>query len=160
MRMALLVTGFLVAGLTVPAEAARARWQGSFIVKKATGTCLDYNPVGSNGISRFEPQLAGTDNGPGSSFSFFYYGGHAAGFRLQSGVGVFTSAFKDVDNASIGFDFGSDDTNTVAVRFITQLPGTLKATTKFINIVAEIQNYDFMAGCTVEVHMSLIKRLD
>jgi hypothetical protein len=149
----------LLSTVAVPAEAARVRWEGHFIIKEAAGTCDAYNPRGTRGNVHFEPQIPGSDNGPGASF-MLYRDLFAAGYRLSSGRGNFNENFKTVDTVYAGSGFAPDETATVRIRFVRQRPDRIEASTNFITIVAEIRNFDFMPGCTVGVHMALIKRLE
>lgn len=143
-----------------PVEAAKARWQGTFVITTATGTCNDYDPTGGRGLASFEPELTGTDNGAGSNFTLvedvFTYA-----YQLHDGFGVFTDVFKQVDTMYVGTSgFGPDDTANVKLRFVKQTPpaAKLKKTSPFITITAEIQNFNYMPGCTVSVNAALVKR--
>jgi hypothetical protein len=159
MRYLLFGTTILVLAGVSSAQAERARWQGHFFLKSTSGTCDNYDPVGTRGLAFFEPQLAGTDNGPGSSF-VLHQDTFAKGYRLASGTGRFDDSFKEVETIYVGTDWGPDDDNTVRVRFTSQKPAVIKRSTNFVTIVAAIQNFDFMAGCTTFVHMALLKRPD
>ena len=139
------------------AEAAKVRYEGSFIIKQKSGTCSDYNPVGGNGRVNFEPQVAGSDNGPGSEL-FLYGGIHGTSFDLENGL--FNTNFKEVAWHSVSHSVFTDPAIIVRVRFKSQKPATIKAGTNFITAVAEVENYDFQVGCTVTVHLALIKRLN
>jgi len=81
-------------------------------------------------------------------------------YRLSSGSGLFDATFKPVDTMYTGTDFGPDDTASVLARFKSQKPLTIKATTHFINATAEIQNFDFMVGCTVTIDLTMTQRLN
>lgn len=158
-RVKRLLFGTLVLMLVAAssAQAERARWQGHFFLKSTNGTCSNYNPVGTRGLAFFEPQLKGTDNGPGSSF-VLHQDVFAKGYRLASGAGQFDDTFKIVETIYVGTDWGPDETATVKVKFDSQSPETVKESTNFLSIVAAIQNFDFMPGCTAFVHMALLKR--
>jgi hypothetical protein len=106
----------------------------------------------------FEPQVPSSDNGPGASF-VLYQDISAAGYRLQSGRGNFDDRFKVVDTVYTSSGFGPDETATVRVRFRSQRPETIEATTNFLTVVAEIRNFNFMPGCSVVVHMSMTRRV-
>jgi hypothetical protein len=142
-----------------PAEAARARFEGHFLFTAKSGTCPFYDPVRSSGSVQFEPEISGSDNGPGSSF-VLYQDLFAKGYRIAEGFGLFTSAFKDVDTMYMGQDFGPDDTATPAVRFTRQSPAAITLTTQTILITAQIRSFDFMPGCTVTVKMVFVKRIN
>jgi hypothetical protein len=159
MRMMALYGATLLFISAVPAEAAKVRFEGHFLITKAAGTCTDYDPKGSLGSVQFEPEVAGSDNGPGSSFGLFDTLG-AKGYRLSSGTGLFDAGFKPVDTMYMGSDFGPDGTASVLARFKTQKPLTIKTTTHFLTVTAEIQNFDFMVGCTVTIDMPMTRRLN
>jgi hypothetical protein len=144
--------------MALPAEAARARFEGHFLITAKAGTCTDYDPVRSRGNVQFEPEISGSDNGPGSSF-VLYGDLDAKGYRIAEGFGVFTTAFKAVDTMYTGSDFGPDDTATATVRFALQSPAALTLTTAKILVTAQIRNFDNMPGCTVTVQMAFVKRL-
>lgn len=156
MIRAMLATSLLVFSFA-PADAAKVRWFGYYIIKGKAGTCNDYNPVGNRGTLHFEPRLGGTDNTDHSAF-VLYNRHFAAGFRLAD-PGKFGRAWKNVETIYTGSNFGSDDTATPQVRFLQQAPKKIKKTTEFINVVAKIKNYDFMPGCVVTVHMAMLQRL-
>jgi hypothetical protein len=149
----------LLSTVAVPAEAARVRWEGHYLIKQSDGACDSYDPRGTRGNVHFEPQLAGTDNGPGSSFAL-YRDLFASGYRLASGRGNFNENFKTVDAIYAGSGIAADETATVRIRFTRQNPSKIETSTNFITIVAEIRNFDFMPGCNVTVHMALIRRLN
>ena len=139
------------------AEAARVRYEGAFIIKKKSGTCANYNPVGNSGRVNFEPQVAGSDNGPGSEL-FLYEGIFGKSFDLENGL--FNTNFKEVAWHSTGQSVFTDPAIIVRVRFKSQKPATIKAGTNFITAVAEVENFDFQVGCIVTIHLALIKRLN
>jgi hypothetical protein len=147
----------LLSMAALPAEAARVRWEGHFIIKNAAGSCDAYDPRGARGNVHFEPQVPGSDNGPGASF-VLYRDLFAAAYRLRSGSGNFSSSFKVVDTTYMGSGFAPDETATVSVRFLNQTPASIGTSTNFITVVAHIRNFDFMPGCTASVHMALIQR--
>ena len=137
------------------AQAARVSWFGHFTIFSQSGVCPDYDPVGSRGIARFRPQLAGTDNGNGSKL-VLYQSERVLGYRIESGR--FTDTFKTVETINVGENWGPDDTATVQLRFVSQEPPVIEIATKFINVVAEIKNFDFMPGCSVKLRLGLTPR--
>ena len=128
------------------AEAARFRWWGHFEIYAKSGTCPDYDPIGTRGFAWFRPELAGSDNGAGSKL-IFRQDLWTKGYRIPTGL--FTTAFKQAETIYIGDNWGPDDTAIAQVRFITQAPPTLATTTVSIIITGQIKNFDFMPGCVV-----------
>jgi hypothetical protein len=43
---------------------------------------------------------------------------------------------------------------------VSQDPASIGLSTNFITVVAQVQNFDFMPGCTVNIHMAMTKRID
>jgi hypothetical protein len=152
-RLAFLSSTFLIAA-TLQAHAAPVRWQGEFMITGSSGTC-DYDPTGDFGRARFRPGIGG-DNGSWSAFSVIN-SRNAYSYRLNDGL--FNTTFKTVDTMGVGDGFGPID-NVVKVKFDTQSPATIKATTNFIEITGQIKGYDYMPQCVINFKMALFKRID
>lgn len=125
----------------------RVKWQGGITWLSRVGTCSSWNPVNEHAIARFRPSDLGT-NGSYSNLTVFY-STYALGFRV---LGRFTSAYKTVDAQDIGSGMG---TWQPKVRFVTQVPATLTATTKQLVVTGQIQGFDYTPTCTVNFSMVL-----
>lgn len=141
--------------LSVSANAARFSWVGYLQITAFSGTC-DYDPRGTRGMAQFMPELAGTDNGPGSRL-IWYEDIHAKGYSLANGL--FTSTFKNATANYMGRYIFEDNPGLVKVRFLSQVPATITTTTKTINITGQIQAYDAMPLCRVTFQTTLVPRL-
>jgi len=154
MRSFLFGVGLIVLA-SVPAQAAKVRWQGEFLVTKASAGCTDYNPVGTDALVRFRPPIAGSDNGAGSRLSIFQRR-YTISHKLVTGS--FNSTFKPVETMTISDGFEGIG-NPVAVR-ITAMSPKPTATTDFIKAEGQIKGYDNMPNCVVTFQMSLVRRRD
>lgn len=157
---ALLATLSLAALLAAPAAEARERFVGSWQIFFKSGTCPDYDPVGDRGQARYRPPIAGTDNGSDTLIGLFY-GDGARGLRVTGAVNIgAASVFKNTFSVNV-FE-GGDVVGppTQQIRYISQVPASLTATTAAITIVAEINNYDWQTGCKVRIRLLLQKRAD
>ena len=137
------------------AEAAQSRWQGEIAITGKSGTCPDYDPVGTFGRVRFRPGIGG-DNGSNSMFSVFSSRGAASYFLSNH---MFDATFRTVSTMVVGDGF-SAVTNVVKVKFGSQKPDVILATTDFMNVRGQISGFDFMPLCTVNFKMTLFKRID
>ena len=157
MRLAGIILALALWTITVSTADARIRFEGHFLIKAKSGTCNDYDPVGNRGNVHFQPVIAGEPNQTSRARFVLYEDLHAKGYALKTN-GNFTTSFKAVDTIYTSDGFGPDDSvANVFVRFTTQ--PAITNTTNFISVVAQVQNFDFMPGCTVNVHMTLLKRL-
>jgi hypothetical protein len=151
------VSGSLLLAMTAaPSEAQVVRWHGHFTIVSKSGTCPIYDPVGDHGFVRFRPQLAGTDNGPGTRLAV-YRDRNLTAFRLASGL--FSENLKVVEETYAADAAYVDNANPVRVRFLSQTPRKINANTPFINVVGQIDNYDLMSECRVTFHMALTKEI-
>ena len=111
--MKLFVLALLAAlSFSQTAQAAVTHWQGEFLITDKSGTCPDYDPVGTFGRVRFRPGIGG-DNGSSSMFSVFSSRG-AASYYLSGHL--FDASFRTV-NATVVGDGISTVTNIVKVKF-------------------------------------------
>lgn len=157
---ALLTALSLAALLAAPSAEARERYVGTWQIISKTGTCPDYDPTGDRGQARYRPPITGTDNGSDTLIGLFY-GDGARGLRVTGAVNVgATSVFKNAYSVNV-FE-GGDVVGppTQQIRYISQSPASLTPTTVQIIILAEINNYDWQAGCKPRIRMLLQKRQD
>lgn len=144
-----------LAALLIPAgeaAAAKVRWVGLFYVDAVSAKCpSDY--VGKTWQAKFRPSGLG-DNGPTTAISLF----HPNGALNWRGKGRIGAAWKKVASYSI-YDT-ENDIGPVRMRFTEQSPSTLKASTRFITIRGQVEDFDEYAGCTVTFSMPLTKRLE
>jgi hypothetical protein len=145
----LLISGLLLAVAATNAEAARLRYWGGMVITAQAGTCPNGDEVGTKFATRFT-----TENTSLASTLSLFRGENAYNFRVN---GRFTSAFKTAESVAI-HDFGGDPGNVVKVRFTSQSPVTVAATTNFINVTGQINGWDEGPACTVTFRMSLTKR--
>ncbi len=158
--LALICSGALLA--CSPANAAsQVRFIGGFVFLSATGACPSYNPTGDRGVARFRPQLAGTENGDDARLGLFFQEG-AMGWRLVNGnpnIGA-AVAFKAAEFSDV-FDGPGNQTNPPdpqpTIRFLSESPA-ITTNTQVVTIVAEAQNFEFQAGCTVRFRLVLQRR--
>jgi hypothetical protein len=154
----LLALVFLSSFLAVPADAARVRYFGTFIIvsKTENNKCVDYDPVGERLVARFQPFIPGSDENNRVALGIFYQDG-GRGYQLDSGN--FTANFKNAKAVNL-FD-GFDTPQPVQqVRFATSSPAADKITeaTKVITITGEILNYDWQPGCRIQFSLLVQKR--
>ena len=148
---ALYIAAASLALMLSPAHAVQ--WIGGASIVAQAGTCPFGNAVGDRFFVRFRP--SGLGNDANSNLNFFD-DSFAQGHRLNNGR--FTTTFKRVTATSIGGGSGSN-TDTF-VRFTSQNPATLTATTPFINIVGQIRGYDFQPNCTVTFRAAVTLRVE
>jgi hypothetical protein len=149
--LGLIMGGLLLAAGNTNAEAARLRYWGGMVITAQSGTCPNGNEVGVKFATRFTTESASL----ASTLSLFR-GENAYNFRVN---GRFTSAYKVAEAVAI-HDFGGDPGNAVKVRFSSQSPATIAATTNFINVTGQISGWDEGPACTVTFRMSLTKRVE
>jgi hypothetical protein len=133
---------------------ARVRYMGGFTIVAASGTCTDYDPVGERLQARFTPSGI-ADNGGRSSLSLFQFDG-AQNYVID---GRFGPKFKTVGYTVI-YDFADQPTPKSSLRFTSQSPAKLSPTTDFITVEGQIQNYNYMKGCTVDFRLALTRRVE
>ena len=147
-----LVTGLLS---FAPAEAAQVNFIGQFTIVAQAGVC-DFNRVGERYSARFRPANLG-DNNEDTNLTLFS-DGFSLGFRKNNGS--FNNTFQVVDWVSIGGGFGFDENITVTLKILTQAPQTLTASTPFLYMTGQIQNYDFDPGCVVLFTSGFTRRVE
>jgi hypothetical protein len=159
MSVALACLGVLLAGSQ--ANAAQVRFVGGAVFLSATGTCADDNPTGNRTVARFRPEVPGSENGSGARVGLFRQDG-AQGWRLNTGnfnVGS-SSVFKVTEYSDVSDGPGTQESPVPRMRFLSQSPATINATTQVVTIVAEAQNFSYQAGCTARFRMVLQRRPD
>ena len=149
MRLLLSAATVLVL-LAQPAAAAKVTWRGNMCVTAFTAAC----PAGDWELAcysmAYRPPNLG-DNGPNSLFAFgdetFRYG-----MRLASGslVGSTNKAVTQTTVTTGGFSPPSG----VTMRFSTQSPATLTATSPNFYAAGVINNIDGYSGCNISFRAS------
>ena len=147
------LAGACVLAATPVSVQAAPRFEGALIVFAKSGTCPDYNPVGTELTVRFRPGGIG-DNPTDTGFTFMWYNG---GFNIRV-PGAITSSFK-AGNLSEMFDF-VDTSKIATIRFTSQKPASITPTSPSVFAIGEITDFDGMPGCTVRFRMSAVKRLN
>ncbi len=146
-RMA--TAGLILAASISTAEAARLRYWGGFVITAQSGTCPNGNEVNTRTAVRFT-----TESATAASTLSLFRAENAYNFRVN---GRFTSTYKTAETIAI-HDFGGTPPNTVKVRFTSQSPAAIAATTNFINVTGQISGWDEGPACVVTFRMSLAKR--
>jgi hypothetical protein len=156
-HLAVLLFGGLLA---LPASAANYDFDGLFRVTASSGTCTNYDPVGDHLFARLRYRIPQEVDNWDTILTLFG-DGYGRGYAID--VGYPSTSWKSVENIYIGGGgWGPDD--SVATVYLKQLSltvvpaGSINANTKFIDIVGQIYNYDFMPGCVVTFSASLQKR--
>ena len=146
---------FLAIIAAAPAANARERFEGHFQIISKTGSCPNFNPVGERAFANYRPANI-ADNGPDTRLGIFFQNG-ARGFRVAGRVNVgANAAFKNVFGVIV-FD-GPDVVPGQQMRFISQDPPVVNATTRVIVIVGEIRRFEFMPNCTVRFQLTVQKQ--
>lgn len=140
----------------VPAKAASIIWHGSAYISSATGTCNGYNPTNTIYAVRFQPQLLG-DNGPNSRMAWFA-NDYAMSFETNNAA--FGTTAQPVKYFTIWTGLAQSISPQVSVTFTSQLPPTLTTAQAFIRINGQIDNFDFMPGCSVIFKMAVERTLE
>ncbi len=151
MRLPIMSIVTATAVLSAGQVLAEPRFEGVAMVTGFTGTCADYDPTGSTFVARYRPAGVG-DNPSNSGLSLFF----PAGAYNYVPTGKFTGSFKPVVNTVI-FDFAGTPPGS-KVRFTSQEPATVTATTPFIQIKSEITNFDEMPGCVARSNIAVTLR--
>ena len=138
-----------IGGISAPVAVAQS-WQGIGIVTAASG--CDAFGVGGTIRARYKAPL-GTATGDYrySSFEPRY----TQSFVWRLGGAPF--AFADAVEVSAGFSLFE---TTARVRQVSRSPAQLTATTPFINLVLQIQNFDQQPGCNVTFNNTLTLRVE
>lgn len=153
MKRAFIVAMVAAALTTAGSAQAAPRFQGALVVFAKSGTCPDYNPIGTEMNVRFRPGGIG-DNPADTGFTFMWGTG---GYNLEV-PGAITSTFKTGILFSL-FDYGTIE-GTAQIKFSAQNPATITTTTPWVYAVGSITDFDGMVGCTVTFRMSAVKRLN
>ncbi len=141
--------GLMAAG----ANAATIEFDGGLCLTAANAACNAAGwSAGGCFSTRFSAPNIGT-NGPQTQLSIFS-GTFSLGFVLQSGTLIGTT-FKQVDVTKVARAGGTFQSQ---MRFTTQSPAAPKATTNFINMVGDVNNWDDVAGCTVSFRAAAPRR--
>lgn len=127
---------------------AQSRWMGDFVVTGKSGSCPDYDPTGERYIVRFQPGGVGAN----PAFTFLNLHGRNWVMGYKKATGKFNTVFQPVQTTMIGASIG---TATSYIRFATQAPATIAATTRFITVTGQIRGYDYMPACVVAFSMVL-----
>lgn len=141
--------------LCTTAQAAKVRFEGGFVVTGKSGTCSDYDPTGLRRYARFQPSNVG-DNDNWSAFALFDQS-YAESYQVSSGN--FGRSYKTVIWRNVFADSWAGD-HVVKVKFTSQSPKTILASTSFVEITGSIVNFDQQNGCVVSFRMALTKRLE
>jgi hypothetical protein len=146
------VTSALIAAAVFTAGGAQAapRFEGALVVFAKSGTCVKFNPVGSQMTVRFIPGGIG-DNPPNTGFTFMWGN---AGYNLEV-IGAINSNFKSGVLTELA-DFAS--TGLAQIKFSTQNPETITPATPSVFVVGSITDFSGMTGCTVTFRMSAVRR--
>jgi hypothetical protein len=124
------------------ALAAQSRWMGDLVITAKSGSCPDFDPVGDRYVVRFQPGGVGTNGA--STFLNLHGRNWVMGYKKAAGR--FNTAFQPVQTTMIGASIG---TATSYIRFATQAPAAIAATTRFITVTGQIKGYDYMPACVV-----------
>ncbi len=126
---------------------------GKMIFTAKSGTC-DWDPVGNRTHVRFAPANVG-DNGTDSSLSMFDdWGG--AGLSLLGGS--FNTTLQSVRYYDVWI--GAYEQTGAKVKFSSQTPATIAATTPLVNVTGQIQGVIGGQLCTVNFRMSLVRAVN
>lgn len=151
MRIAAAAFVLVLVALFPQGATAQVRFEGFATITGFAGTCADYDPTGDEFVVRYRPGGL-TGNPANSGLSFF----SPTGAYNYMPNGGFSGNFKPVTENEI-FDYHGTQPDS-QVRFTSQTPANVNATTSFINVSGQIENFDFMAGCRVRFIMSVAKR--
>jgi hypothetical protein len=143
------------------ADAQEVRFVGAATITATAGACVD-NRVGEVYAVRFRPANVG-DNSNRSHLNLFdrtnAWGHHVAG--------LFTSTFKTAETTFVGYGSGPQD-NQARIRFTAVRPrtstgaaqGAITQGTRFIDITAVINGFDFDATCTSTFNIGVVRVFD
>lgn len=129
------------------------KWRGNMTFTSRGAGCSpsSWNPVTDHAIIRFMPSGLGT-NGTRSYLTIFYPQ-YAMGFGL---LGRFTSAYKQVDAMDIG---GGISSYRPRVRFATQVPAVLTASTQQLTITGQISGFYYEPNCVINFTAAMLRDL-
>lgn len=133
----LLLTGAILSLSATASVSQNVRYIGSFCLTSVTPGCASEGwAVGNCTTFHLKPPNIGS-NGPETKMSVFFPV-FALNYSLSSGTLVGTT-YKTTTSTAIGLNATSFPAD---VRFVTQSPATLTATTKFISINGNIKDFD------------------
>ena len=151
--MKYLITLPILLSLGVSASAAvtpTSVFNGTYEVFAAKGTCSPGETIGTIGNVRFQQSSAG------SAITFLApSGSEVRSFFLPGDV--FSSKFKAVRGIHLRYDF-APIVHTVAVRFTSQRPVTITASTQEIHVIGEVQGLT-TASCISVFRATLVRWL-
>lgn len=143
------------AAVVAQAPSAKAQiieFAGSFVLAKLNQTCIDAGwTLGDRAMARFTPPKIG-DNGSSTRLSYFFTN-FAENYTLPKGS--LSSKFKKVNGVGIGrgpFSFNSK------MRVTRLSPKNIKASTTFIEMAGNIQDFDGIAGCNISFRGGFARR--
>ncbi len=141
----------MILAATVGAQ-ADARFQGDMFITSITNACAnDGYGVGNYARIRFRP--AKVDGNPTNTGFGIHWGRWATGYQIN---GKLTSTWKDAQGTGIS-SFGFNWTGS-KLRYLSQSPGTIKASTKTVILKVEIGKFDNVSKCKVVFEGALTKR--
>jgi hypothetical protein len=154
MRLLIVACAALVASqIPAVAQSSRVLWKGGITWTGKSAGCVNaWTFLNEHAIARFRPSGLGT-NGTNSTFSIFY-SSYAAGYRVP---GRFDNTLKQGEALDVGGGMG---TWPVRVRFTSQVPAVISASTPQITINGQIVGFDYTPGCTATFRMALLRDLD
>ena len=136
--------GALVLVSTVPASATYVEFNGSFCLTATNSACQAQGwNSGECLVTRYVPK--GFNNGGAATNMSLFAHSYAVNFVSPS-ASLIGQTFQPVTVTkvcSIGYEF------TANMRFTSQSPVSPTATTSFITIGGDIENWDGVTGCTV-----------
>jgi hypothetical protein len=140
----------LTAGLmSTPVYSANVEFRGYVCLLTVTPACtVEGWSAGNCGAFRYRPPNLG-DNGPQTRFSYFD-GLFAENYTLQTGSLIGT-VFRTVQGTGVG---SGGWTFTATMRFTSQTPAALAATSPTVTLQGNIRTFDGIAGCDVSLRAS------
>lgn len=140
----IILTGAVLALAASPAAAQTVEFRGAACLTTVSSACTPLGwGVGDCFLMRYSPPLLGS-NGTGTEFTLVGQS-YADNYSLASGslIGVTNTAVVGLHAGRTGYSFNS------TMRIQQQLPNPLISTSKSVNFVGNITNFNDSLNCAV-----------
>ena len=156
MRRILLLTTFLLAGaMAAQADDGLLKWEGTLRFLTQSGSCQGTINLTDNQRVRYYPQIG---SGPTTSFVMFHP--HDTELIRFTDPGQFSGGANHYDIIRIGGGETLELLNGTfaqAINQMSQSPNPVTPSAVFVTLIANMQNYGGMSGCSVTFRANLVR---